>query len=325
MDTRNFRIAITCLLFVFIFTGCAINRIKQIEPGMDSLAEEITRKMVSNKKKTLAVFDFFNEDRKPSYPGKLLAEDLRIRLTNMGHFSVLSEKRISDVLKRKEIVLTDEDPGRWKKNSLRKSLHIDSLCTGVFIEKDDFVKLQVRLYDTEKIPLIGYFELEVTDKEITKIKQKLKKGDDSIFWQIKNEKSPYKSMIEKIDWGPLKHHFIISEVRLIHEKPIRLELGGRYYDYSPAVTFHLEPRQSFNLVPTAVLYHAYVIYKNPRPSFKAKFINPEGEVNYYFGSILHFEPGFIEWRKGEIRRGFFILPHIKELKDYRNIKITYWP
>ena len=326
MYIKQLKINIQFALLIFILTGCAIKQtVKQIEPGMDNLAIEIASKMVDSKKKTLAVFNFFNEDRKLSYPGKLLAEDLRKRLASMGYFSVLSDKRISDVLKKKEIELTEENLGRRRKNALRKSLHIDTMCTGVFIEEEGFVKLQVKLYDAEKIPLLAYLESEVTNKEIDRIKQDLKKETDSIFWQLKNEKSPYKTIIEKIDWGPLKHHFIINEVRLIHEKPIRLETGGRFYDYRPVVSFHLEPLESFNLVPAFVLYHSYVIYKNPRPRFKAKFINPEGKENYYFGSLLHFEPGIIEWRKGEIRQGYFILPHLKEIKDYENIKISYWP
>lgn len=326
MDIKNFRIAIIFVLLIFIFTGCAIRQtVKQIDSGMDSLAQEITNKMVINKKKTLAVFDFFNSDHKLSYPGKLLAEDLRKRLISMGHFSVLSEERISEVLKKKEIELSDKNLGRWTKKKLRKSLHIDTMCTGIFIEEEGLVKLKVKLYDAEKIPLLGYFELKVINNEISIISQNFKKSADSIFWKLKNEKSTYKSIIEKIDWGPLKHHFIINEVRLIHEKPIRLETGGRYYDYRPVVSLHVEPRKSFNVVPSYVLYSAYVLYKNPLPRFKAKFINPEGEENYYFGSILHFEPSFIEWRKGEVRQSYFILPHIKDLKDYKDIKITYWP
>jgi len=326
INRKNFEITLHFVLLVFVLPGCALQpSFKPVEPGgIYTLAKEIDRKMVINKKKTLAIFDFYNADHKVSHPGKLMADDLRKKLVNIGHVSVISGKRIDETLNKNETEIT-ESLNRQMKDKLRKKLNADAICTGMFTEEEGLVKLKVELYDSEKIPLLGAFESEVTNQEIAQIEQNLKKATGSILWQLKDEKSPYKEMIEKIDWGPLQHHFIIDEVRLIHEKPIRLETGGRYYDYRPVVAFHIETRESFNITPSVILYHAYVIYKNPRPGFKAKFFTSEGEENYYLGGLLHFEPNFVNWRKGEIRQGYFVLPHLTEIKDYENIKIIYWP
>jgi hypothetical protein len=325
-NRKHFGIKLYLILLVFALPACALKPVfRPVEPGsIHNLAMAIDRNIVINKKKTLAVFDFYNADHKLSPPGRLMAEELRNKLVNIGHFSVISVNRIDEVLKKNKTVIA-ESLGRRIKDKLRKKLHADAMCTGMFIEEEGIVKLKVQLYDAEKIPLLDAVKLDVTNQEIAQIGQNVKKAAGSINWQLNDEKTPYKKMIENIDWGPLQHHFIIDDVRFIQEKPIRLETGGRYYDYRPVVAFHIETRESFNITPSAVLYHAYVIYKNPRPGFKAKFFNAEGEENYYFGSLIHFEPSFLEWRKGEVRQGFFVLPHLKEIKDYENVKITYWP
>lgn len=132
------------LTSVFILNS--VNAASDMESGVQDLAKQISKNMIDNSKKKIAVVEFSNLDRTVTIFGKYLAEELitNLFIISPGQFEVVERSQLDKVIAEHKLSASGLlDAGAM--NTIGKILGVDAIVTGSVTDLDSSVKINARL------------------------------------------------------------------------------------------------------------------------------------------------------------------------------------
>jgi len=141
---------IKSFLLVLSFTFASISNdafaAPDLESGIQVLAKQISKNMIENEKKKIAVIEFSNLDKSVTLLGKYLAEELitSLFLISPGQFEVVERSQLHQVLAEHKLSTTGLLDAKAM-NKIGKILGVDAIVTGSVTDLDSHVKVNARL------------------------------------------------------------------------------------------------------------------------------------------------------------------------------------
>jgi TolB-like protein len=147
-------IAGVLIIFAYVLSGSTllnseekINS-KELDKQIDSLADQISKNLTTQKTAKIAVIDFSNLNGKATEFGKYIAEELTTRLFRSGKFQIIERRLITKIMDEQKISATgliDEKSA----SKFGKILGVDAIATGTVTDLNTSVRVNSRLIATE--------------------------------------------------------------------------------------------------------------------------------------------------------------------------------
>jgi len=178
----HFAVILTLLM---LFQSGLVFGASNLDEGVNELATQISKNMLTTEKNKIAVVEFTNLDGTVSAFGKFLAEELitRLFMVSPGKFTVVERSQLQKVFKElgfQMIEVVDETTIK----KLGKILGVDAIVTGSITDLGNTVKVNGRMISTEtarvfavaatEIPKVGTV-VNLMGKQVVKVRPTLSK------------------------------------------------------------------------------------------------------------------------------------------------------
>jgi len=138
-----------CLLALclsFAISPYTANAASDLESGVKELASQLSKNILDNKNKKIAILEFKNIDRTTSMFGVYLSEELITNLfvMNPGQFEVVERNQLDKILKEQKLGASGFLDASAM-NKIGKILGVDAIVIGSIADLDDSVKINARI------------------------------------------------------------------------------------------------------------------------------------------------------------------------------------
>ena len=226
--------------FIMLFIVSSISYgASSLDSGVKELAEKISKSMVENDRKKIAVIEFSSLDNSVNNLGLFIAEELITQLfsVNSKAYDIVERRQLAKVLR--ELKLTSSgllDPEAMGK--VGKILGIDAIVTGSLTDLDNSVKINARVISIESAKIISATSVNIpkVGTVATLLNSKSKQNSGTKLTHSKpmqNSESNYVFINKtlKVSFMKLKKDdkeiTCVLSYTNIHDEPIRVDL------YSP--------------------------------------------------------------------------------------------
>ncbi len=149
------KIFFNVLLFLFIFSCASTAENKKILENEISNEEDTPTIIVNviiknvNKlpNKTVAVVDFSDIDGKELEEGKILAEQIITKLSQMEGIKVIARKQLNKILKEQELSM--KGISESDDQSIGKILNVDAIISGTIVQTEGHKEINARMIDVK--------------------------------------------------------------------------------------------------------------------------------------------------------------------------------
>lgn len=150
------RIFFNVLLFLFIFSCASTAENKKVTSEKEIFNEEDAPTIIVNvviknvnklPNKTVAVVDFSDIDGKELEEGKILAEQIITKLSQMEGIKVIARKQLNKILKEQELSM--KGISESDDQSIGKILNVDAIISGTIICSDECEEVNARMIDVK--------------------------------------------------------------------------------------------------------------------------------------------------------------------------------
>ncbi len=135
------------VLFVIIIAAASLASASGSQDTSSILFENIKKNIHKLPNKRLTVADFTDINGNETEEGKLLAEQIITKLTQIDELIVIERKQLNKILKEQQLSLTGITEEEEYK--LGKILNVDAIVSGTITHLDDSVEIYARMIDVK--------------------------------------------------------------------------------------------------------------------------------------------------------------------------------
>ncbi|MBU1076293.1 MAG: hypothetical protein KKH98_03310 [Spirochaetes bacterium] len=204
---------IVCISMVIVFMGCASTPESKSVAEKEEVKKDDTPMVIVNvvinnieklPNKRVAVVDFTDIDGEEMEEGKILAEQIVTKLSQIEGIIVIERKQIKKILQEQELSMTGVTESGEEAPGVGKILNVDAIVSGTIIKNENSEQINARMIDAETGEIYAsastskdqelkkkeYEQLDQEQKERIenerKQQEELRKGDPEIY-RLKEE------------------------------------------------------------------------------------------------------------------------------------------
>ena len=198
--------------------------IGEIDTIFAKSASDLSKKIIINSKRKVAVVDFVNSNGQITEFGRYLAENYSVQLVNKAtNFSVVDRNYLRKLMNKHKLSMKDSiDPKTAKE--IRKVAGVDALIVGSYTPLKDNVKVTVKAIDIGTSDILFADSLEIVKKgQYTKMMRNVigkKKGTQKTNIETDSKKKNYQTNTETVSSNTRYQNFTVSinESKLYFDK-----------------------------------------------------------------------------------------------------------
>ncbi len=227
---KNYFIGL-CLLFFLCFGFKVTFAVSNIEEGVKSLAEQISKNMKEKQKQKIAVIDFSDLNGNVTALGQFIAEELTTQLfiTAPGNFEVVERRQLLKL--EEELALGQmgfiEEKGIKKMGQV---LGVDAIVTGSMTDLGNTVKINARMIAVESAKVFAVAATDIPKtvmvsdlmtKQVEGIQPEVKAPSALTAQTAKQDMPFFKNDLFKITVKSLKKTGNTIELALLYENIVK--------------------------------------------------------------------------------------------------------
>jgi TolB-like protein len=156
----NKTVLLVCMSLLIVAGGRATYAQSTFEQHIDELSRQITSKVSSKQKATIALVEFADLEGHITNFGRFLAEELITRLHETKNFKVIERQLLNQIIKEQKLTLTGiVDPSSAKQ--LGKLLGVDAIVSGSISDLGGSLRINARMISTETGEIFAVASTEI--------------------------------------------------------------------------------------------------------------------------------------------------------------------